>query len=222
MTTWKAKKAGIKAAIEYAARIDRTNVAVPLAGGGSSLSHLVAWSGERAASRWTGGGPWIDLRFNWVTTISNDESRQSYDEDTDVVTYEYGGHREFVVSIVVRSDNQEDFDAAGDIAQGIRTLLRHPYVRATLAAVDIGLARIERTVQADYVEHDVVYSQALIDVAFNTWESYVETVDPLPDAPTTDPSLAPYDTSHIAALVEGVGEIEGAGGEQLEIPFEVP
>lgn len=221
MTTWKQKKAGIKSAIEFAARIDRLNAAVPLAGGGSSVSHLVAWSGERSASRYT-SGVWIDLRFNWVTTISNDETRQSYDEDTDVVTYEYGGHREFVVSIVVRSENQEDFDAVGDVAQGIRTLLRHPTVRAILAAVDIGLARIERTVQADYVEHDVQYSQALIDVAFNTWESYVETVDPLPDAPTTDPSLAPYDTSHIAALVEGVGEIEGAGGEQLEIPFEVP
>jgi hypothetical protein len=222
VTTWKQKKAAIREAVEFAARIDRLNVAVPLAGGGSSLSHLVAWAGERAASRWTGGGAWIDLRFNWITTISNDESRQSYDEDTDIVTYEYGGHREFVVSVVVRSDNQEDMDAVGDVAQGIRTLIRHPAVRAILAAADIGLARVERTVMADYVEHDVTYSQALIDLAFNTWESYVETVEALPAAPTAEPLIAPYDTSHIAQLVEGVAEITGAGGEQLEIPFEVP
>ncbi len=210
--SWVTKREALREAIQWALRLDQVVVSELLADGTTSIDHLVAWEGERAANRWT-HGVWCDLRLSWVWNRGKDETRQSYDQDTDTIVNWYGGQRMFNVMVIVASDDQKDMDAIGTATASLRTLIRHPHAKAILQAADIGLNQIMRTLHADYTAHGVRYSQSMTEIRFNTVEGYQEVLE-APTAP--DQIQVPGDgyVKRVETLPDGSGEFEtGVDGE---------
>ncbi len=212
--TWTQKREALREAIAWALRLDQVVASELLLDGTSTIDHLVAWEGETAANRWT-SGVWCNLRLSWVWTRGKDETRQSYDEDSDSILNWYGGQRLFNVMVIVASDNQQDMDAIGSATASLRTLIRHPHAKAILQAADIGLNQVMRTLNADYTAHGVRYSQSMTEIRFNTVEGYEEVLE-TPTAP--DQIQVPGDSyvKRVETLPDGAGEFEtGVDGEPI-------
>jgi hypothetical protein len=136
----------------------------------------VAFENERAASRMVGGF-WVDLRMGNFRTLSQDETR--YDFETDCsrgveaagLSVRRGGPRDFILSVMVGSDDQLDMAAPSHLSSMVRTRIRRSDVKSILAAADMALGRVMPTVNADYRDADGrMVSYAMTDLVINTIE----------------------------------------------------
>lgn len=163
MATWKQKREALRQAMIYCLGLTGPDA------DGTDQEYLVAWEGQRQASRWT-KGVWVDLRLGFVRVLGRDETRQVQDDGTDEILNSYGGQRSFTLMLIVSSDDQEDQDAIGTATARLRTRIRRPETRDMLAEVDIGLADIMSTINVDYVDDGAQVSSSMTELRFNTVE----------------------------------------------------
>lgn len=171
--TWKQKKAALRAVIAKVLKLDRPNASVLLADGTfeGTDSEAVQWENERGNSRHT-RGVWADLRLGVIVPISQDETRYEYDPDTDLNLPTYGGHRRFSLMVIVATDDQEDYEAVGEVAGRMRTRIMRPEVLDMLNAANLGLTSVGQTLNVDYQGEDgVMYSQSMTEIVFETSEA---------------------------------------------------
>jgi hypothetical protein len=171
--TWKQKKAALRAMVAMVLKLDRPDSSVVLADGTfeNTDSEAVQWENERGASRST-KGVWADLRLGVIVPISQDETRYEYDPDTDLNLPTYGGFRRFSVMVIIATDDQEDYEAVGEVAGRLRTRIHRPEALALLEAANIGYTSLGQTMNVDYPGDDgVMYSQSMTEIMFETSEA---------------------------------------------------
>jgi hypothetical protein len=169
--TWKQKKAALRSVFAGVLKLDRVNSAVLLADGTfeGADSEAIQWENERGASRPT-RGIWCDLRLSQIIPIGQDEIRYDYDIATDRLLPTYGGPRRFSVMVILGADDQSDYEAVGDVAGRLRTRLMREEFIDELVDTDLGLTRIGQTLNVDYEDDGVMYSQSMTEVFFETNE----------------------------------------------------
>lgn len=206
--TWKQKKAALRAVLAAALKLDIVNTAVELADGTfeNADSEAIQWENERGDSRPT-RGIWADLRLSQVSPIGQDEIRYEFDEGTDRLLPTYGGPRRFSVMVILGADDQSDYEAVGDVASRLRIRIMREELLDELVAVDLGLTRIGQTLNVDYMDDGVMYSQSMTEVFFETSE-YEEPTD--------------NDTGDYIREVQGSGALKtGHDGVDIVAPFDV-
>lgn len=201
--SWKQKKAALKAAIAKALKLDVVDPLVELADGTfqGAASEAVQWENERFASRPT-RGVWADLRLGSIVPIDQGETIYNYDEDTDQLLPTYGGYRRFTVMVIIGTENQEDFEAVGEVAGRLRTRILRPDIHASLIAVDIGYTSTGATMNVDFMDEGVMYSQSMTELTFETNEV---------DEPESG------DVGHYIGYTEVTGELTGSVDDPLVV-----
>lgn len=199
--SWTEKQDAIKAAVTKCLKLDTVGT-VELADGSFLNQDAVSWEHNRDAARMT-TGYWCDLRLGVVRTNGRDESRPEFVAGATPalsgLRYTYGGQRTFTVTCTVGSDDQSGPRVSvTELCGYIRTRIRRHDVKDILCNADVCLATIAPTVNIDYIDDGVMYSQAIIELTFNTAEE---------DLPVAEGALVPY-----------INEAEGQGvpGEDLE------
>ncbi len=201
--TWKQKKAVIREVLATALKLDVVDTSVELADGTFKNQGApgIQWENERWASRPT-NEVWCDLRLGNIIPLSTDEVRYDFDEDGDRLLPTYGGPRRFSVMVIVATDDQENYEAVGEISGRLRTRLVRDELLERLVAVDVGFERVGQTLNVDYMDEGVMYSQAMTEVWFQTNEQDE------PEATTSGDYIA---------YVDGGGTLTaGADGEDIE------
>lgn len=165
MASWKQKRVALRNTIIYCLGLDTQTDQ-----DGKPLEYLVQFEGQREMARWT-KGVWCDLRLGSVRVVGRDETRQNYDSGSDELLNSYGGQRSFTLMVIVSSDDQEDADAIGTATQRLRARIRRPEAQDMLAAVDIGFAAIQPTLNVDYVDDGAQVSSSMTELFLNTVES---------------------------------------------------
>jgi hypothetical protein len=172
-STWLQKQDAVKAAISKCLKLDVAG-SVLLADGTYDQPSAVEWENKREASRGT-MDYWCDLRLGSVLVLGRDEKRRMFVDNGSVLTSglqtTYGGQRIFSVMCIVGSDNQDaDKAAIGQLGSLIRTRLRREEVLDILQAADISINQIFTTLNVDYEDDGIMYSQSMTEVRFNTSE----------------------------------------------------
>ncbi len=170
--TWKQKKATLRAVVAKVLKLDRPNLGTLLADGTfeNADSEAVQYENERGASRPT-RGVWCDLRLGAVIPIGQDEVRYNYDVGTDKLLPTYGGPRRFSLMVIAASDDQEDYEAVGEVGGRLRTRIMREEILDMLTATDLGLTSVGQTMNVDYQGEDgVMYSQSMTELFFETNE----------------------------------------------------
>lgn len=199
-STWLEKQDAVKAAIVACLKLDRSG-SVLLADGTYDRGHGVEWENKREASRST-NDYWADLRLGSVMVLGRDEKRREFvDGGTPALSglrTVYGGQRIFSVMVIVGSDNQDaDKAAIGQLGSMIRTRLRREEILEILQDADISINQIMATLNVDFEDDGMMYSQSMTEVRFNTSED---------DGWDEDPNVGQISGVHGA----GEGDLAGA------------
>lgn len=206
---WVSRKAAIKSAVAQALQLNQTG-ATQLANGSFAPTNEVAWENERLGFRMT-NKVWVDLRLGAVEVLDDDEIRyNTYGDGTVEGTQllpTYGGRRRFTVTVMISTDNQELRDAVGTLGAKLRTRIWRSEIQDILSAQYIGTIGVLATTNADYAGDGVMYSSALVDLAFNTVEFE------LPDPET--------DTGDFIARVQGQGDDLDPGDYEPQIDVSI-
>lgn len=146
----------------------------------------VQWVNNPEAGTWR-ETPLVDLVLRNPRAIGVDETRTTYNEETDALEATQEGPREFTVSIRIETESQLDAEeSVGQLASDLRTRLRRKGVKAALLVAGVSLARMERTVDSDFTADRRTVSLSVTDVVFCAAETdadstyhgdYIETVE---------------------------------------------
>lgn len=199
-STWAEKQEAVRVAVTQALKLN-TASPVLLGDGTYDRGNQVEWENKREASRST-NDYWADLRLGSVVALGRDEKRREFvDGGTPALSglrTVYGGQRIFSVMVIVGSDNQDaDKAAIGQLGSMVRTRLRREEILEILQNADISINQILMTLNVDYEDDGIMYSQSMTEVRFNTSED---------DGWDEDPN-----TGYIAEVHgEGEGDLDGA------------
>ena len=132
----------------------------------------IRWVGTPEAGTWH-NSPHIDLVLSRVAAVGVDESRYEYLPDPDdAVKMTQAGQWEITVMVRVEADSQVNGEeAVGQLMSNIRTRLRRPEILSALQTNGLALARIEDTINADFVTQDRMVSLAQTNLLFLAAES---------------------------------------------------
>ncbi len=124
----------------------------------------VEWRGANKAG-YVRQYPRIDLSIRSIAKIGIDEARPSFEGDTQEMNL--CGHRSFVWSIRIESEQQTDSGQAFVYADRVMTRINRSYVKTTLNDAGLSIATIEDAKQIDFVLQDRSVSVVVIDVHMN-------------------------------------------------------
>ena len=133
-----------------------------------------------------------------VVSVGDDDFRQVYNEDTELVDITQAGIRLFTVSVLVESYCQDDDKTALEYLANIQDGLTRPQILATLRSNGMTVLKVSETRDLSHDEDDHMISSAQMDVFF----AYANNVT----AEDGKPGLEPINWIETVILEDGYTE----------------
>ena len=204
--SWATSKEAVRIAIATALRL------LDYTGGDGKIVHRVEWEHKKKSVRYLdNGSAWANLRMGTQRRVGTDETRYTAVNGGDDASSKwvpvYGGRRQFVVTVMMGSDSQEDSaDAVGELAGRLVTRLGREDILQTLYDSGVGLETIGVALNADYVDSTKRWvSASFVDLTFSAVESDTDGVDGSGD---------------YVARADGTGELERPDETLVDAEFD--
>jgi hypothetical protein len=125
----------------------------------------IAWVNTSDAGTWQ-AFPYVEIKLRSVRRLGDDSEVYSVSEDALVTTMV--GPREAIVEVRITSDNQDEAEAVGVVAERLRTRIQRASVLEILSNSGIGLGSLRPSVEADFRgESGRMLSVSVTEVALN-------------------------------------------------------